>query len=147
MTEFSYTQEQVAETVGKDRSSVANALRLLKLPGEIQAALSAGKISAGHAKVLLGLEPQAKQLELFQRTIAQGLSVREVEELAGQWQPRVRRRRNAADPQLKALEDELRQVLGTKVVLLNRKRGGRIVIDYFSSEDLIRIGRALGASV
>ena len=144
--EFGHTQEQVAESVGKDRSSVANALRLLKLPAEIQDALREGAISEGHAKILLGVEHPARQLELFHQTTAKKLSVRELEELAARWQPRARRRRRELDPQLKALENELRQALGTKVSLVARKRGGRIIVDYFSSEDLTRILRALGVA-
>ena len=144
--EFGHTQEQVAESVGKDRSSVANTLRLLKLPPEIQDALREGAISEGHAKILLSIEHPAKQSELFRQTAAKNLSVRELEELAARWQPRARRRRREPDPQLKILEDEIRQVLGTKVSLTSRKRGGRIVIEYFSSEDLTRILRALGVA-
>jgi len=146
ISEFHYTQEQLAESVGKDRATVANRLRLLKLPGEIQAALADGRISEGHAKALLGLEQSVRQLELFQRAVAEKLSVREVEDLVSRWQPKPSRRRGASDPHLKALEDELRQVLGTKVSLISRKKGGRIVIEYFSSEDLTRIMQALGAS-
>ena len=144
LEEFHYTQEQLAESVGKDRSSIANALRLLKLPEEVQQALRDGVLSAGHAKALLGVEPAAKQLDVFRQAVAQHLSVRQLEDLAARWQPRAARRRKALDPQAKALENELRQWLGTKVLLTPRKRGGRIVIDYFSSEDLARILQALG---
>lgn len=144
VNEFSYTQEQLAEAIGKDRSSVANALRLLKLPEEIRQALRDGRISAGHAKALLGIEPTAKQLELFHQTVSQHLSVRQLEELAGRWQPKAHRRRRGIDPQAKAIESELRQLLGTKVALTSRKRGGRIVIDYFSQEDLTRVLQVLG---
>ena len=144
--EFGHTQEQVAESVGKDRSSVANALRLLKLPAEIQDALREGAVSEGHAKILLGVDNPARQLELFHQTTTKKLSVRELEELAARWQPRARRRRRELDPQLKALENELRQALGTRVSLVTRKRGGRIIVDYFSSEDLTRILRALGVA-
>ncbi len=144
LEEFHYTQEQLAESVGKDRSSIANALRLLKLPEEIQQALRDGAISAGHAKALLGVEPAVKQLDVFRQAVAQHLSVRQLEELTARWQPRSARRRKALDPQAKALESELRQWLGTKVLFAPRKRGGRIVIEYFSSEDLARILQALG---
>jgi len=142
--EFGYTQEQLAQTIGRDRSTIANSLRLLKLPEEIQRALSEGKISAGHAKALAGVEPRHKQLELLEHTIAQGLSVRELEGLIGRWQPKVRQKRRRLDPQLAAIEDQLRQHLGTKVTLTSRKRGGRIVIEYFSPEDLTRILHTLG---
>ena len=93
---------------------------------------------------LLGVEPTAKQLELFQQTMAHHLSVRQLEEAAGRWQPKGVRRRRAMDPQAKEIESELRQLLGTKVALSPRKRGGRIVIEYFSSEDLARILQVLG---
>ena len=146
LSEFNYTQEQVAEAVGKERGTVANLLRLLKLPTEIQHALREEKISEGHAKALLGVEPVTKQLELFRVVVEKHLSVRQLEETAGQWQPKARRRRRIPDPQLRALEEELKRVLGTKASIAVRKRGGRIVIDYFSDEDLTRILQVLGVS-
>ena len=146
IAEFGHTQEQVAEAVGKDRSSVANTLRLLKLPSEIQAALAAGNISAGHAKALLTIEATAKQLEIFQMVIAKRLSVRDTEALAGQARPAGRRRGRPADPQAVALENELRQALATKVIVKPRRKGGRIIIDYFSIEDLSRLAQLLGAA-
>ena len=146
LSEFNYTQEQAAEAVGKERSTVANLLRLLQLPTEIQHALREENITEGHAKALLGVEPLTKQLELFRVALAKHLSVRQLEEVAGQWQPRARRRRRIPDPQLKMLEEELKRVLATKVSLTARARGGRIVIDYFSDEDLTRLLRALGVS-
>lgn len=146
IAEFGHTQEQVAEAVGKERSSVANALRLLKLPDEIQAALSGDNISAGHAKALLGIESLPKQLELFRLVVAKRLSVRETETLAGAARPASRRRSRPADPQALALESELRQALGTKVIVKSRRKGGRIIIEYFSIEDLGRIVQLLGAA-
>ncbi len=143
--EFGYTQEALADALGKERSSVANVLRLLKLPEEIQRALRDGTIAAGHAKVLLGVEGRSKQLELCAVISAKQLSVRQLEELAGQWQPKARRTRRVPEPHVKALEDELRQLLGTKVTLSERKRGGRVIIEYFSQEDLTRIAHVLGA--
>lgn len=142
--EFGYTQEQLAEAIGRDRASIANTMRLLKLPEEIQNALSNGKISEGHAKALLSIEPSAKQLELFRQVVAQGFSVRQLEELIRRWQPKARRRPRVLDPQLQTIENELRRLLGTKVRLMSRTRGGRIIIEYFSSEDLTRIMQALG---
>ena len=145
--EFGYTQERLAEIIGKDRSTIANTLRLLRLPQEIQQALTQGKLSEGHAKVLAGIEPTAKQLELCKQALAKGLTVRQLEELAGQWQPSPsRKRRRALDPHASAIENQLRQLLGTKVSLATRRRGGRIVIDYFSSEDLSRILRVFGVA-
>lgn len=145
--EFNYTQEQLGETLGKDRSSIANTLRLLRLPKDIQRAVAEGTLSEGHAKILAGVDGLPKQLELFKQVTAKHLTVRQLEELAGQWQPSSRKRRRAVDPQMSALENELRRTLGTKVRLMLRRKGGRIVIEYFSSEDLTRILRVLGVPV
>jgi ParB family chromosome partitioning protein len=143
--EFGYTQETLADALGKERSSVANCLRLLKLPEDVQAALRDGKISTGHAKVLLGVDGRTKQLELCTLIHTKQLSVRQLEALAGDWQPAVRRAKRVPAPQLKALEDDLRQLLGTKVTVSGRKRGGRIIVEYFSQEELTRIMHVLGA--
>lgn len=144
--EFGYTQEQLAEALGKDRSSIANALRLLKLPDEIRQAISRGKLSAGHAKALLGVESATKQLALFRRTLSNGLSVRQLEALAAEGRPASVRHRRVDDPNLRRLEEALRLRFGTKVLCTSRRRGGRIVIEYFSPEDLARIVQTLGVS-
>ncbi len=144
VVEFHYTHEQLALAVGKDRTSISNLLRILKLPDDVQSALQHGIITMGHAKALLGIENRQQQLELFHHAKSKKLSVRELEELVGQWQPKARRRRRPVDPQLKAIEDELRGLLGTKVAIASRQRGGRIVIDYFSTEALHRILQAVG---
>lgn len=145
--EFGYTQEQIAEAVGKDRATIANALRVLKLPAEIQEALGAGTISAGHAKALLAIADPGAQLALWRRTVKQALSVRQLERLVGAWGPAKRRRvPRRADPHLLRLEDELRRALGTKVRLVARGTGGRLIIEYFSDEDLARLLKALGVS-
>ena len=144
LDEFGYTQEDIAAAVGKDRATIANMLRLLSLPDDIQRALGDGAITMGHAKALLSVEERTKQLALFRRATAEGLSVRQVEALAGVWSPAKRRRTKRIDPQLQGLEDDLRRALGTKVSLSARKKGGRIVIEYFSQEDLTRILQMLG---
>jgi ParB family chromosome partitioning protein len=146
LDEFGYTQEQVGAAVGKDRATVANLLRLLSLPDEIQRGLREEAITMGHAKALLGIDERAKQLALYRRVKTEGLSVRQTETLAGTWAPRSRRRSAAVDPQFKGLEDELRRVLGTKVRLITRKKGGRVVIEYYSTEDLTRIVHVLGVT-
>ena len=146
LDEFGYTQEDIATAVGKDRATIANLLRVLALPNEIQQELAAGKISLGHAKALLGIADKLRQLELCRAVIAQGLSVRQLEGAASTMAPRRRRRARAGDTQLQALEDQLRQRLGTKVMLAPRKKGGRIVVEYFSPEDLTRILQAIGVS-
>ena len=99
----------------------------------------------GHARALLGIQDRTKQAELFRQIKRDGLSVRQAEALAGTWVAPKRRRARRADPQLKELEDTLRRALGTKVTLTARTKGGRIVIDYFSQEDLTRLLTLLGA--
>lgn len=142
--EFGYTQEDVAETVSKDRATVANFLRLLALSQEIQQGVLDGKISAGHAKAILSVDNALRQLELFRETVRQQWSVRELERMTYVWQPRVPRKRRAQDAQTKVVEERLRQQLGTKVIVASRRKGGRIVIEYFSQDDLARILGALG---
>lgn len=147
LDEFGYTQEDIASAVGKDRATVANLLRVLSLPEAIQRELRESAIALGHAKVLLSVEDIAKQLELCRRVKQHGLSVRQLETLAGTWAPRKRRRARPMDAQAKAIEDGLRQALGTKVNLFPRAKGGRIVIEFFSQEDLARIVQLLRVSV
>jgi ParB family chromosome partitioning protein len=142
--EFGYTQEAVAEAVGRDRATVANMLRLLTLPQEIQDGVRDGAVTMGHARALLSIADRAKQLELFKQVKAQQLSVRQIEALAGSWVGPKRRRAKRNDPQMKGLEDELRRALGTKVTLSARKKGGRIVVEYFSQEDLSRLLKVFG---
>lgn len=145
LDEFGCTQEDIASAIGKDRATVANLLRLLRLPEEIQQGLIEGKIAAGHAKALLGMEPPVRQLEVFRQAAADRLTVREIEELAAA--PAGRRRRpRRLDPQMEHTEQALRQRLGTKVRVLPRKRGGRIVIEYFSTDELGRLLEALGVA-
>jgi ParB family chromosome partitioning protein len=144
LDDFGYTQEDIASAVGKDRATVANLLRLLDLPDEVQQRLQSGALSLGHAKVLLGVADRARQLELAEQVRREGLSVRALEALAASAAPARKRRARRVDPQLKSTEDELRRVLGTKVSVAARKQGGRITIDYFSGEDLARILQLLG---
>ncbi len=146
LEEFGYTQEEIASAVGKDRATIANMLRLLTLPEEIRQGVVDESITMGHAKALLGVEDRGKQAALFRQALDGGLSVRQMEALVSAWTPAKKRRARRIDPQLKPLEDELRRVLGTKVSLLSRNKGGRLVIDYFSQEDLTRILQLLGVS-
>lgn len=144
--EFGYTQEDIAAGVGKDRSTIANLLRLLALPDVVQQSLREGAITLGHAKALLGLTDRARQLELFRQILSGSLSVRQAEGLAGAARPAKRRRTRLPEAQLVAFERELQQRFGTKVRLLPRAKGGRIVIEYFSPEDLARVLGVLGLS-
>jgi ParB family chromosome partitioning protein len=151
MAEFGHTHDQLGERLGKDRSTITNLLRLLKLPEVIQAAIRSGALTQGHAKVLLGVEVQEQQLALSEKACTEGLSVRQLEALTLSWQPSVRRQRidraPEAVPEIRAIEEELRAKLGTKVMVDSRKRGGRIVIQYFSDEDLTRLLELLGVKV
>ena len=146
LDEFGYTQEDIASAVGKDRATVANLLRILRLPQDVQRAIESGKLSLGHAKVLAGIEGEARQRQVAARCLATEMTVRQLEVLAGTWVPGKRRRARHADPQTQGLEDGLRRALGTKVSVMPRKKGGRIVIEYFSTEELTRLLQALGVS-
>lgn len=142
--EFGLTQEQVAQRLGKNRSSVANGLRLLKLPGVIQAAVQQEELTEGHARALLGLSTTAEQLRIFEQLRREHLSVREVEHATRRTH---RTRKGAAgDPHLRALEEQLQRHLGTRVRISHGRKRGRIIIDYYSSEDLTRLARQLQKS-
>lgn len=132
--EFNITQEEAAKKVGKARSSVANALRLLALPLEVQEALASGKISEAHAKYLLGIEGEARQINLLRKILRQNMTVadtdREIKRLGG---TKAAKQKDYLD---KAREEELSQYLGTKVELKRQGRGGKLVIDFYSEEEL-----------
>lgn len=142
-------QEQIAGRVGKDRSTVANTLRLLKLPKEAQEALERGALSPGHARAMLALVNPADQQVLFKRILDKGISVREAEELAAAFstgkrqagKPRRAGQTAAAhkDPQMRDIEQKLIEKLGTKVEIKGDGRKGRVEIAYYSSEDLERL--------
>jgi ParB family chromosome partitioning protein len=138
--DLGYTQEEVAEKVGKDRASVANYLRLLKLPDEVQRSIQDGKISMGHAKALLSVEDPSSQIELERRIVKKSLSVREAESLAARLKRRpFPARRPRPDPDLEAIQEELLKVLGTKVSISGSHKKGIIRIFYFSLGELNRI--------
>jgi ParB family chromosome partitioning protein len=146
--EFGFTQEQVAARVSRARSSVANTLRLLELPDAIAQMVVDGRLSAGHARAILGLEPTV-QLGLAITIAERDLSVRQAEELARRLRDRddtvATRSRSTppADPDLERLEEDLRRSLGTKVVLSRTRRGGRIVIDFYDDTELDRLAGIL----
>lgn len=139
--EFGLTQEEVARRVGRDRTSVANALRLLRLPRQIRADLVAGTLSGGHARALLGLERAGEQLKARNEVVRLGLSVRATEALARRLKraPRVKRQGPRSEPSVRAAEDALRQALGTKVRITRKGGGGMIEVEFYSMEDLERI--------
>ncbi|MFH1062357.1 MAG: ParB/RepB/Spo0J family partition protein, partial [Candidatus Omnitrophota bacterium] len=137
--EFKFTQEQVAHSVGKSRATVANMLRLLTLPKIIKEALFKEQISMGHAKAILSLTEPDKQLELLSRIIKKGLSVREAEGFcAAKKNPKSKAAVNK-DEHVVNLEEELRQIFGTKVSLFHGKKRGKIQIEYYSLDDLDRV--------
>jgi len=143
------SQEQVAARVGKDRSTVANTLRLLKLPEEAREALSHGLISAGHARALLALVNTGDQHVLLRRIVENGISVREAEDVAASFNKGKKGKGKASrdsgaaparkEPEIQELEQKLIEKLGTKVEVRGTVRRGRIEITYFSSDDLERI--------
>jgi ParB family chromosome partitioning protein len=141
--EFHLTQEDIATAVGKDRASVANFLRLLKLPDEIRADVAAGTLSMGHARALLALVDEADQRRLARDVIARHLSVRETESLAKKMaegaKPSVEPAPRPVDVHTRAAEDQLRLGLGTRVRIIRQGTRGRIEIDFASEEELIRI--------
>ena len=144
--DFALTQDQIAAAVGKDRSSVANFMRLLKLPEEIRGDLAAGALSTGHARALLPLPDETSQRQTAREVIARGLSVRETEALVkrllAQGQPTHAVPPPAEAPKdvhTRAAEDKLRFALGTKVRIVRRGHGGRIEVDFGSEAELNRI--------
>lgn len=136
---FNLTQDQVAKKVGKSRSAVANTLRLLNLPAEIQRGVIEGRISEGHARAILGLGDIEKMILMYATILEQGLNVRQVENKVREIV--VKRKMDAAmpDPKLMAIESELRGKLGAQVKIQRQGRGGKITIDFYSDEDLEEI--------
>jgi ParB family chromosome partitioning protein len=140
MHELNYTQEMVAEKVGKDRTSVANFTRLLKLPPEIQKMVAEGKISMGHARALITLEKPDQQIFISRLIVQKNLSVRDVEKMmAEKRQPSSPKPKQPLDPDLLALQDELVQILGTKVAISGNSQKGIVKLFYFSLEELNRL--------
>jgi ParB family chromosome partitioning protein len=144
--EFGLTQEDIASQLGRDRSSVANALRLLRLPLRIREDLAAGTLTEGHARALLGIEKAADQIRARDLVVRKALSVRATEAL-------VRRMRGSGtvpstrpaslDPNLSDLEDQLRSALGTKVRIVREGAGGTVHVSFFSADELTRIVEAI----
>lgn len=148
--EFALTQEQIAQRTGKDRSVIANYIRLLKLPIEIQADIETDAISFGHAKVLLMLDSPESMLKVARRIVEEGISVRETEALVQSilyptpkvGEPAAER---AVDPNVREAERQLERALGVKVHIKDRKGKGKIVLEYSSLEDFDRILEVLAS--
>lgn len=150
------SQEEVAARVGKNRSTVANALRLLKLPDDVQHALSAGQLTSGHARAILSVVNPADQRVLFGRIVGDGMSVRDAEKFAGELNGGIRAASKGEkdqkpakdrDPELMALEQRFIDALGTKVTISGGLKRGSIKIDFYSMDDLDRLYSILAGKV
>lgn len=142
--EFGFTQDAVAERVGKDKSSISNLLRILNLPEKIQEYVTQDLITFGHAKALLAFVDPQKQLQVSEQIIKKGLSVRQIEAMTQRKTLRSASRIVTKDLDVKYLEEKLQHKLGTKVRVIHGKKRGRLEIDYYSLEDLDRVLKILG---
>jgi ParB family chromosome partitioning protein len=149
MEELDHTQEQVAERMGKDRSTVANFIRLLKLPPDIQLAVRSGELSMGHARALINVDTIDKQLYIFKEIKQKGLSVRQTEALVRNlYKDGVVKKsaRNQLPPAFQRIEDKLASHFGTRVKLRYSRNGsGQILIDYYTTEELNKILKEMNA--
>lgn len=138
---FNMTQAEVAVKVGKSRPAIANTLRLLQLPAEIQRGIIEGKIFEGHGRAILTIPDIERQLLLYKQILEQGMNVRQVEARVREFVVRKKVDSAVPDPKLMAIETKLRDKFGTQVKVSRQGRGGRITIDFFSDEDLDDIVR------
>ncbi|MEO6486880.1 MAG: ParB/RepB/Spo0J family partition protein [Thermoanaerobaculia bacterium] len=137
--EFGLTQEEISKRVGKERSTVANFLRLLKLPDKVKKLLAAGQLSMGHARALLAVDSAKKQEQLAERVVRKHLSVRQTEMLAADRSPKEPKKEKAKDVFTRDAEERLTRTLRTKVDIARKRRGGVIHIRFSSEDDLIRL--------
>jgi len=137
---FGLSQEQIGVQVGRSRAAISNALRLLGLPDEIQDMMRDGRLTAGQARPLLGVEDPEEQLRLARRTLAEGLSARQVEALtSGERKPRKKRAQKGMDPDTAAAAERLTRRLQTKVEIRRKGAGGAVQIQFHSEEELMRL--------
>jgi ParB family chromosome partitioning protein len=139
MEQFHLTQEEISKKVGKDRTTIANMVRLLRLPPEIKLSLAEGKITMGHARAFLSLDGVDKQKLLWKRLLSGGLSVRQTESLVKRLRTRSSPTPRRSHPEWSALIEELQRALGTKVRIVGKRKRGKIEIDFFSPDELDRI--------
>ena len=138
--DLSLTQEQIAEAVGKDRSSIANYVRLLRLPHEVRENVAAGSLSMGHARAILGIPDESAQVRVAREVVAKNLSVRETEALVSKsGQPAPAKVEEPKDVHTRAAEERLRFALGTRARIVRKGGGGRIEIDFSSENELQRL--------
>lgn len=139
---FGMTQEQVSKSVGKSRPYITNALRLLKLPSEIREMLLANQLSAGHARAIAGIGDTEKQIQLAEYAIKEGLSVREIEKIIKEEnapKKKISRKKAEKSADVRKVEDDLKQIMGTKVNLNQSGKKGKIEIEYYSRDELERL--------
>lgn len=141
--EFGLSAREVAGMLGKDRSTVANTLRLLNLPGRVLELLEQGRLTAGHARAILAIEGEAGQVEWAERVVSQGFTVRDIEKEAPAKKSRKQKRRQV-DPELAAVEERAEIRFGTRVKITPRRKGGVISIEYYSNEELEGILEKMG---
>lgn len=138
--EYHLTQEQIADAVGKDRSSIANYVRLLRLPQEVRGNVASNALSMGHARALLALADEATQLRVARDVLSRNLSVRETEALVKKAaEPVEKKPEKAVDVHTRAAEEKLRLTLGTRARIVRRGKGGKIEIDFVSEDELQRL--------
>lgn len=139
--EYAMTQEDIARKIGKSRPAIANSLRLLQLPNGIKDMIASGKISQGHARALLAIEGDKKQLEIAEKIIEQQLNVRQIEKLAKTEKKKEepKEKEDIYQIEVKQLEERLKEALGTKVTIQHKKDKGKIEIEYYSNDELDRI--------
>lgn len=149
MNQFGLTQEQLAQALGKSRPAVANMLRLLQLPQEIQECVLSGKVSMGHARALLALGRENQQISVCKKVIESGLSVRQTERLVQKLLHRSEAQKRVAEslPEIRALENRLRTMLATQVRIRQGAKKGKIEIEYYSVDDLDRLTNILEAGL
>lgn len=136
--EFNLTQEALSDRVGKDRATIANFLRLLKLPEEVKSFIYNGSLSMGHAKAILAIDGKTNQIDAARKIVKKGLSVREAETLSKKVSA-LSKAEITKDPQISSLEEKLIKNLGTKVRIINKGKKGKIEIEYYSLEELDRL--------
>ena len=147
MDRCGYTQEKAAKRLGKSRPAVANLLRLLSLPEAVKAQVTAGKLSAGHARVLAGLEDEKLQLALAERTVQEGLSVRALEMLAAQPapMPRAKPEPRPLPLELQDMESRLRDAFGVRTQIRGNRKHGKIILQYYNEDELERLYQCMEA--
>ena len=145
ITECNISQAEVAAKVGRDRSSVANSIRLLSLPDKVKALIVDGKISAGHARALLAIDNDEEKIALAEKFAEDGLSVRELEKLVYSDKPRKKDKKTTLkSPQIESIEESLKRKFATRVSVNQKRKGGKIIIEYYSNDELNRLLELFG---